>query len=784
MKQARYFNDGTSRYDDEDYTVSNIEYDQNGNILSLARKGLLKMNISEKDPTQIDKSYGQIDDLYYSYSENYNGIRSNRLRSVSDYASQSFGLAGDFQDNNQTSSPDYEYDLSGNLISDNNKGIRKIIYNHLNLPEIIKFETGNIILNTYDAAGIKLKSQIIEGGVPLRTTYYKNGFIYEQKSTDERLKLAFFGTAEGRIVKKERGFVYEYHYKDHLGNLRVAFQAQEDQERERFSLTMEADSSQKEEAEFLNVAAARSDQKDKEGHYSAALENSKQAISKTIAVKKGDKIKASVFATHDPAIAETDPTKVLEEAKKDVLLSLGAAAAGTINTNPTQQEIEIPLNPEITPARTETIKTPKVQLNVLDFIPVIRNLRELNRAKKAKGLEPDTYFVPKGELVLELRDSTDSLIFEKREKLTIYSAVSWEKLVSDLEIKEDGNLKVYIDNSSSDKVYFDEFIIERTEATVAVVVQENHYYPFGMNMKGIEELDIQSIDGKDEHRWQFNGVEKNESFGLNWNETFYRTYDMQLGRWNHIDPKPTYSQTTYMGMGNNPVSYSDALGDTTYVDVNSGKYTFKGSDSDGIMFAVDGKTTLQLTTIDTKNTINVNGTNVPTPVWIGGTIDDNNEILKKFVVSQFKNVGLDESDFKSISISNEANAGFGVGTYKVFKNKISFLEKGEWSFFIKGSEKDLNFANMISNINNLHNKLSHEEFHTKDKDDVGSDSNAMFYYDETKPFSSNFKGWKASREVRAIQHQQSLPSWQKTDYIHKMGVQQYEQENRNIWFGL
>ncbi|WP_375560567.1 hypothetical protein ACE193_23200 [Bernardetia sp. OM2101] len=78
---------------------------------------------------------------------------------------------------------------------------------------------------------------------------------------------------------------------------------------------------------------------------------------------------------------------------------------------------------------------------------------------------------------MELRDSTDSLIFEKREKLTISSAVSWEKLVSNLDISQDGNLSVYIDNSSSDKVYFDEFIIEKTEATKAVVVQENHYYP-------------------------------------------------------------------------------------------------------------------------------------------------------------------------------------------------------------------------------------------------------------------------------------------------------------------
>ena len=163
---------------------------------------------------------------------------------------------------------------------------------------------------------------------------------------------------------------------------------------------------------------------------------------------------------------------------------------------------------------------------------------------------------------MELRDSTDSLIFEKREKLTISSAVSWEKLVSDLEIKEDGNLKVYIDNSSSDKVYFDEFIIERTEATVAVVVQENHYYPFGMNMRGIEELDLQSLDSKDEHRFQYNGKEKEESFGLYWNDHGARNLDVQLGRWNGVDPlaEKFVSTSSYVAMNNNPIRFVDLDG--------------------------------------------------------------------------------------------------------------------------------------------------------------------------------------------------------------------------------
>ena len=198
----------------------------------------------------------------------------------------------------------------------------------------------------------------------------------------------------------------------------------------------------------------------------------------------------------------------------------------------------------------------------MDFVPVIRNLRALNRAKNAKGLEPDTYFVPKGELVLELKDSLGNLIEEKRHSLTMYSAIAWEELVSDFDVSEDGNLSVYIDNSSSDKVYFDEFIIERTEATKAVVVQENHYYPFGMNMKGIEELDLQSLDSKDEHRFQYNGKEKEESFGLYWTDYGWRNMDTQLGRWHGVDgmSEKYISQSTYHYAGNNPISNLDLDG--------------------------------------------------------------------------------------------------------------------------------------------------------------------------------------------------------------------------------
>ncbi|WP_338813082.1 hypothetical protein V9L05_17235 [Bernardetia sp. Wsw4-3y2] len=165
---------------------------------------------------------------------------------------------------------------------------------------------------------------------------------------------------EGRMVYRQGSYVREYHYKDHLGNLRLAFE-KEEQRTGRYTLTMELDSAKSEEESFSHVKEARTDLKDQQGSYSARLTNADKPISKTIKVEKGDKISALVFATNDPEIAQHDPNKGVKQAKKDILLSLGSAAAGTINTYPIQQEIEIGGVPEVSPSTTQTIQSPKVQ---------------------------------------------------------------------------------------------------------------------------------------------------------------------------------------------------------------------------------------------------------------------------------------------------------------------------------------------------------------------------------------------------------------------------------------
>ncbi|WP_163410243.1 DUF6443 domain-containing protein [Flavobacterium ajazii] len=173
-----------------------LTYDKNGNILSLVRNG-------DTDP-QIQPI--EIDNLGYTYTTN-----SNRLSKVSDSSNNTSG----FNDVNKTGD-DYSYDDNGNLITDKNKNITTISYNHLNLPKKIIFGTGNTIEYIYNAAGQKLE-KIVKEGTVTATTQYLGGYQYKNSV------LEFFPTAEGYVKNENNVLSYVFQYKDHLGNIRLSY---------------------------------------------------------------------------------------------------------------------------------------------------------------------------------------------------------------------------------------------------------------------------------------------------------------------------------------------------------------------------------------------------------------------------------------------------------------------------------------------------------------------------------------------------------------------------------
>lgn len=196
ITQAEFKNINNSSEDDK-YNLRLVEYDKNGNIKKLRRSGYTD-----------DLVYSEwLDQLTYTYD---NG---NKL---TDILEQGHHHAG-FADKTNTQAGDYTYDINGNLLTDVNKGITNIEYNHLNLPTLINFGSTDKIEYFYDALGAKLKKQVTEGG-SVTTTDYAGNYIYKDN------QLQFFGQVEGYVQPDQSGnFDYVYQYKDHLGNIRLSY---------------------------------------------------------------------------------------------------------------------------------------------------------------------------------------------------------------------------------------------------------------------------------------------------------------------------------------------------------------------------------------------------------------------------------------------------------------------------------------------------------------------------------------------------------------------------------
>ena len=172
------------------YNLDLVNYDKNGNIMALKRKGHTNATAT---------TFGMMDDLAYTYDA------GNKLTKVEDIAS----LEG-FK-NGANIAIEYTYDQNGNMLTDANKGITGIVYNHLNLPTQVTM-AGQNILYIYDAVGTKLRKTVSS-----ITTDYAGNYVYENGT------LQFFNTAEGYVEPNGTGWQYVYQYKDIWDNVRLTY---------------------------------------------------------------------------------------------------------------------------------------------------------------------------------------------------------------------------------------------------------------------------------------------------------------------------------------------------------------------------------------------------------------------------------------------------------------------------------------------------------------------------------------------------------------------------------
>jgi RHS repeat-associated protein len=520
-------------------------YDDNGNIKAMKQWGL-KANSSSP-----------IDNLSYTY---YPG--TNKLQNVIDSSNDTQTKLSDFRSSQQymthlgtktNEAIDYQYDGNGNMVMDFNKDMftkngegtyenpaNGITYNHLNYPAKIAIHPKGSITYVYDAIGTKLEKRVQEFGKPeLNITSYLDGFQYENDS------LQFFGHEEGRVryTKKHflngdsaKQFFYDYFLKDHLGNVRMVLTEQKDTAR--YVATMEQFYRAKEEKLFYKITETEFPAANVPGGYPtdtsmtnpnlvlSKLSGSGQKLGPAIVLKvmSGDTVDLGVKSFYRPQGSPGNNSSPLADL-------LGALASGIVGI-------------------AGESKGTQAALSNISTSPLLGAINSFRNSSN-----PDVPGKPKAYLNWILLDEQFKPVNSYPQSGAV--PVGNADLINPLgylgiNISKNGYLYIYVSNETQNwDVYFDNLSVTHKTGPL---LEETHYYPFGLTMAGISSKALKQNYA--ENKIRFNGYEQqtdefSDGSGLEWYDYKHRFYDNQIGRFfckdALADKFPWYSPYQFAG---------------------------------------------------------------------------------------------------------------------------------------------------------------------------------------------------------------------------------------------
>jgi RHS repeat-associated protein len=577
-----------------DFSVSGLGYDANGNIQSMIQQGF-----------KIGGSGTPIDSLTYTYTAN-----SNKLLQVHDEYNDTASVLGDFHYKGVKGSSDYSYDGNGNLAKDNNKGLNNFAYNYLNLLANIHVTGKGYVTYIYDANGKKLQKQVKDSTTGMETfTQYIGDFQYQRRAPFSNINsgsdtLQFMFTEEGRVRwafhKHLAGDTvtfpeYDFVERDHLGDERVILTQEKDTTQ--YIATMEAANRATENALFYNIGTtcvARTSVPAPGYPDDLTFTNPNDSVAKVngngpkvgpaiiLKVMSGDKIDLGVqyyYNSGSYTSGTLSPQNLLNSLASG-LATLSSAAGESITalSNSSTSPLLAALTSSIANESGTGTTKPQAYLNWV----LLDNQFQYVTGSSSGALQVGAAGQNGGGLQPALAQNG-------------------------ITMSKSGYLYIYVSNATPAwDVFFDNLSIKQYSHPL---LEENHYYPFGLGMAGISDKALKPQYVENKYRFNSSNELQNKEFadgsGLELYNAGFRLYDPQIGRFGQIDPVADFTSNVspWAFVGNNPMAFSDPLGLDTVRLFGQGKFNIKIGKGDVLAWQIGNNTSYYTYDPDNKDAV-------------------------------------------------------------------------------------------------------------------------------------------------------------------------------------